>query len=186
MQHLVKYFKKNPVIPGITDMKHLDKAMNTNAVAVFLLTGSIFELQEAMKKANEHDKLLFINVDLVKGIGKDREGIKFLAENGMCDGIISTKSNIILAGKEANLITIQRVFMLDTSSLKTAMNMLERTNPDALEILPGIAAPYIIDRVENIKIPIIAGGLVFKEEEITKLLNCGILATSTSKQSLWR
>lgn len=185
MQHLTKFFKKNSIIPAIVDLNEADAAMQTEAAVVFLLTGSIFNLEELMKKAREHDKLLIINLDMVEGVGKDKQGIKFLAMHELCDGIISTRRNLIQAAKDEGLITIQRVFLLDSSSFRTAMNLFNKSKPDAVELLPAVAAPYFIENLEGLSMPIIAGGLVQKKEEVDHLIKHGVLAISTSRQELW-
>ncbi|RCW51361.1 MULTISPECIES: glycerol-3-phosphate responsive antiterminator [unclassified Halanaerobium] len=188
MRHLSKYFKKHPIIPSVRDMKYLEQAMKTEkSVVVFLLAGSIFDLEEAMSKAEKYDKLLIINVDLVQGISQDAKGMEYLAEKNLCDGIISTRNHLIKAAIKCGLMTIQRIFLLDSGSFKTGKHMLGDENIDSVEILPGIAAPYYISHQEKyqIKYPVIAGGLIETKKEVDKLVEAGVLAISTSQRSLW-
>ncbi len=185
MKHLGKFFKKYPVIPEIRDMGHLNKAMDSKAVAVFLLTGSILEFDAVMTLAHEKDKLLFINVDLVSGIEKNGKGIEYLIENDICDGIITTQSNLINIAKEADLMTIQRVFIQDNSTLKEALNLLKTTNPDAVEISPAIAETKAVEHLKKLNLPIIVGSFDKEKETVKKLIERGILAISSSEQRLW-
>lgn len=185
MKHLKKFFKKSPVIASVRDLKYLDEAMSSEAVVVFLLTGSIFDLEGAMQKARDNDKLLMINIDMVEGVAKDKKGVEFLAKKNLCDGIISTRSFLIKLAKETGLITIQRIFMLDSGSFHTAETLIKKSQPDSIEVLPGVTALYYLKHEKNLNLPIIAGGLIETSEEINKLVNQGVIAISTSEKSLW-
>jgi len=188
LKHLAGYFNKYPIIPAVRDIKDLKKAMEIkDAVLIFLLTGSIFDLNKAMKLAHAKDKILMVNIDLVSGIAYDKEGIKYLAQNNLCDGIISTKGYLIKEASKQDLMTIQRVFLLDSASLLSAEKSLNSKSVDAVEILPGIAAPYFIERQLKIKseYPVIAGGLIKSKSEVERLKKEGIFAVSTSNYQLW-
>lgn len=186
MEHLRKYFQKHPVIAGIRDDQSLELALKSKTVALFILYGDIFALPKIMEKASEYDKLVFLHIDLVEGIGRDRKGVRYLAQNNLCDGIVTTKSNLIKAAKHEGLMAIQRLFLIDSAVLKTGEHLLEQNRPDAVEILPGIAAPYFVKHIRNkLATPIIAGGLIDERHEVEKLLEKGVLAVSSSKKELW-
>jgi glycerol uptake operon antiterminator len=188
LKHLAGYFQNYPIIPAVRKIKDLKKAMNVEeSVLIFLLTGSIFDLKKSMELAHSRDKILMVNIDLVSGIAHDKEGIKYLAENNLCDGIISTKGYLIKEASRHGLMTVQRVFLLDSASLISAEKSLNINNVDAVEILPGIAAPYFIERQKNSKYeyPVIAGGLIKSRAEVVKLKKEGVFAVSTSDYQLW-
>ncbi|MBA7542245.1 Glycerol uptake operon antiterminator regulatory protein [subsurface metagenome] len=114
------------------------------------------------------------------------EGVVYLAKKELCNGIITTKNNLINIAKKEGLITIQRLFLLDSAALKTGEQILKHNQPDAVEILPGIAAPYFIEHVyKELLCPVIAGGLISDKSEIEELFQKGVLAVSTSKKELW-
>lgn len=188
MKHLTGYFKDYPIIPAVREIKDLQRAMDIReSVLIFLLTGSIFDLKKSMKMAHSKDKILMVNIDLVAGIAHDKEGIKYLADNDLCDGIISTKGYLIKEASKQGLMTIQRVFLLDSASLISAEKSLNTRAVDAVEILPGIAAPYFIERQKNSKYeyPVIAGGLIKSKKEVIELKEKGVFAVSTSDYQLW-
>jgi len=140
-----------------------------------------------MKMAHENDKILMVNIDLVAGIAHDKEGIRYLADNDLCDGIISTKGYLIKEASKCGLMTVQRVFLLDSASLISAERSLNSQTVDAVEILPGIAAPYFIERQKNKRYdyPVIAGGLIQSKVEVENLKEKGVFAVSTSGHQLW-
>lgn len=166
--------------------RDLKFAVKSNVIALFILYGDIFQIKGIMETARDSDKLVFLHIDLIEGIGRDKMGVRYLAENNLCDGIVTTKSNLIRTAKEEGLIAIQRLFLLDSAALKTGEYLIKQNKPDAVEILPGIAAPYFIEHIgSGLPCPIIAGGLIRKKEEVNYLLNKGILAVSSSEKNLW-
>jgi glycerol uptake operon antiterminator len=186
MQDLRDCFREHPIIASIRNDADLDSALNTEVAALFILYGDIFNLPQIMKEAKNHNKLVFLHMDLIKGIGRDREGVIYLAKKELCNGIVTTKNNLINIAKKEGLITIQRLFLLDSAALKTGEQILKHNQPDAVEILPGIAAPYFIEHIyKKMLCPVIAGGLISDQSEIEKLLQRGVLAVSTSKKELW-
>ena len=186
MQDFRDCFREHPIIASIRNDADLDYALNTQVAALFILYGDIFNLPQIMKEAKNHNKLVFLHMDLIKGIGRDREGVIYLAKKELCNGIVTTKNNLINIAKKEGLITIQRLFLLDSAALKTGEQLLKNNQPDAVEILPGIAAPYFIEHIyKDLLCPVVAGGLISDKDEIEKLLQRGVLAVSTSKKELW-
>jgi len=135
MQDLKKCFKDRPVIASIRNDTDFKYALNSKVAALFILYGDIFNLPQIMKECKKHNKLVFLHMDLIKGIGRDREGIIYLAKKELCNGIVTTKNNLINIAKKEGLIAIQRLFLLDSAALKTGEQLLKRNQPDAVEIL---------------------------------------------------
>lgn len=186
MQKYLDIFQKNRIIAGIRNEIDYKYALRHKVKILFFLYGDILNLNEIRQECNAYNKLIFIHVDFIKGVGRDREGIIYLAKNDLCDGIVTTKSNLISIAKTVELISVLRLFLIDSAVLRTAEKLLDNIKPDAIEILPGIASTYFIEHTsKSINIPIIAGGLISNEKEIEVLLNKGILAISTSKKQLW-
>ncbi len=71
--------------------------------------------------------------------------------------------------------------------METMTNHLKNTAADALEVLPAIAAPKILERVKSISpdITVVAGGLVSTLKEVEELLAQGIGAVSISDPRMW-
>jgi len=186
MQDLRECFREHPVIASIRNDADLDYALNTKAAALFILYGDIFNLPRIMKECKNRNKLVFLHMDLIRGIGRDKEGIIYLAKKELCNGVVTTKNNLVNIAKKEGLIAVQRLFLLDSAALKTGEQLLKNNQPDAVEILPGIAAPYFIEHIyKDLLCPVIAGGLISDQSEIEKLLQRGVLAVSTSKKELW-
>lgn len=186
MASLVDHFRQSPVIAGVREVRDLDAAMEAGIQTVFFLQGSLFTLREMVTKTIDAGILSFAHVDLMTGIGKDPEGMRFLAEEVGVDGILTTRTHLIKAAKDAQLLTIQRIFMLDSESLRTGVQVVTNSEPDAVEVLPALVVPHLADVLrKELKVPIIAGGLISTVEELHLVLQPPVVAVSTSRKELW-
>ena len=172
----------NPVIPAVRTEK-FRAAIESPCDVIFCLGESILTVKEHIKLAHARGKRILVHIDLADGIGKDAAGVKFLASVG-CDGIISTKAQIIRFAKKEGLFTVQRFFTLDSQGLESTEEMLSASCPDTIEIMPGVITKTV-SRFAKLGVPVIAGGLIETKEEITAVLGAGAVAVSTGKENLW-
>lgn len=182
----IEKLKEKPVIAGVRNLKDIPLALERGVGVLFLLVGDIFDLIKIKKEVKSSGVLLFSHMDLMKGIARDKAGISFLRKNIGIDGILTTHTNLIQFAKKEGLITIQRLFILDSEALKTGVRVVQTCNPDAVEILPGIILPSLKEDLQHLNFPpIIAGGLIKTKQEVKNILQAGALAISTSKKELW-
>jgi len=184
VEHLRHYLNKHPVIAGVRNDEQINQALESDVIILFVLDGDIFTIPGIANKIKEHDKLIFLHLDLIEGLASDYKAVKYLAQNGLCDGIVSTKGRLIRAAKKEGLMAVQRLFLLDSAAIKSGHQLMKNNKPDAVEILPGIAAPHFLESV-NISCPVIGGGLIRTRNEIDELVRKGVFAVSTSKVELW-
>ena len=182
LQEIKDCLERSPVIAAVPN-NMLNAALESPVDIIFNLKVSILEIEECIKKAHQKGKRIFVHIDLADGIGKDKMGVQYLAGLGV-DGIISTRAQLIRYAKETGLITVQRFFALDSKGVESIGEMLSATNPDLIEIMPGIASK-IIKRFVPYNIPVIAGGLIETKSELTEALKNGAEAISTGKKELW-
>lgn len=83
------------------------------------------------------------------------------------------------------LLTVQRVFIIDSLSIETAVKASQMINPDAIEIMPGIMPRIISKLSSSMDVPVIVGGLVSEKEDVTTALKSGALGVSTSSSKIW-
>jgi glycerol uptake operon antiterminator len=158
----------------------------SNVGVLFVLGGTIFDLPSLVKQAERFEKLVFVDIDLIKGVGKDASGIRYLARESHVHGIITTKSNLIKSAQKEGLISIQRIFVLDSESLSGGLNVVDKSRPEAIEVLPGLILPKIMDRIRaRTSVPVIAGGLITKLQEIEEILSSGAIGISTTNAKLF-
>mgnify|MGYP006274019975 CR=1 FL=1 len=183
MSYITHLLKKRPIIPAIKEISDLKDVPAEDKIVV-LLHADISELSQAVEWAEKEDKLIFLHLDLARGIGKDREGIKYLADEIGIDGIVTTKNYLIKYAKEFNLTAIQRLFLLDSAAVKTGIKRVQESSPDLVEVLPGVIISHV-PQLQKLTTPIIAGGLINTEEEIDDVLESGAIGISTSDPHLW-
>lgn len=177
--------RENPIIAAVNNSEKLDKAIQSPCEIIFLLTGSIFNLQELVSRVKAHGKSVYIHLDLIDGFSRNVCALKYINENIKPDGIITTKNSLIKAAKEMGLFTIQRLFMLDALSLESGINSIRTMRPDAVEILPGIM-PRVTNIINTeVNIPIITGGLISDKEDVIASIKAGAIGVSTSKEEIW-
>ncbi|MDD3074704.1 MAG: glycerol-3-phosphate responsive antiterminator [Eubacteriales bacterium] len=177
--------QQNPVVASVSDLTRIAAAIQSPCGIIFLLKGDIFSIPDAVRRIHEAGKVVYIHFDLVEGFSREQVALRFLKEKAYPDGIITTRVNLIKFAKELNLSTIQRVFMLDSLSVETAIKSVKSTRPDAIELLPGII-PRVVTRVcHETRIPVIAGGLIESKEDIIATLKAGAVGISTTKEELW-
>ena len=127
-QNIIDALERTPIIAA-TDSAGWQKAIISAVEVLFHLSANIMTIGNDIKKAKEHNKYIFVHIDLAEGIGKDRTGIKWLAELG-ADGIISTRAQLIRNAKDCGLTAIQRFFVLDSKGMGSISEMIDTTRPD--------------------------------------------------------
>lgn len=164
----------------------MDEFIKTNIKIAFLLDGNISILGRYVEHLRNYNKLVYVHLDKIQGISHDVEGLKFVARFINPTGIITTKSNMIVKAKKFNLSTIQRLFLVDSDAVKYGMDSIEKTNPDAVEVMPGIIPSMVSKLKQQTDIPIVTGGLISEPSEMRIALEHGASAVSTSNPKLWK
>ncbi len=178
--------KARPVVAGLRRSADVGAAIQGGVGVLFILGEDIFALQESAARAHAEGRLLLAHVDLIKGVGRDEAGVRFLAQGLHVDGILTTRANLIGPARREGLIAIQRLFVLDSESLETGLPSVARAAPDAVEVLPGVILPLVASRLKAAGLPpVIAGGLIRTPRQVEEILAAGAVAVSTGERSLW-
>lgn len=178
-------FQANPIIAAVRNPKDIYDAVESEAEVIFLLGGNIYNLKKMVDFISQSGKHVFVHLDLLKGYAQDNYFIKYLKEEINPTGVISTRNSLVAKAKQEGLMTVQRLFLLDSSAMDTTIQSARKIKPDAVEVLPGLV-PKIIHRVKDeLAIPIITGGFIETEEEVQSCINAGAIAASTSHKPLW-
>jgi len=177
-------FMKKPIAAAIRTEKDFSTALRSDVDMIFLLHSNIMTVHQHIREIHSVGKKAFIHVDFAEGIGKDRYGLEFLAKLGV-DGVLTTRTNIVKAAKEYDLITVQRFFIVDSHSLGTSVDSIKISKPDIIEIMPGILTKKIKEFAEKTNMPIVAGGLIETLDEVRAALDAGATVVSTGEAQLW-
>jgi len=184
-QEFLHLVQKYPVAAAIKSPEDQKKALASDAALLFMLKGDAFSIGDFVTRAHELGKGIVVHIDLVNGIGKDRAGIQYLHQQGI-DAIITSRSHLIAAGRAENLITIQRLLLLDHSALETGVKTIARAQPDLVEVLPGIIFPDIAQQLRHLLPgPFIAGGFIRTFADVKRIHTAGAILCSSSTYELW-
>ena len=182
---LLEIIADSPVIAAVKDEEGLDKSLRTDCRIIFILYGNICSLTTIVEKIKSRDKLAIVHADLVQGLSAKIEAIDYIKNNTKADGILSTKGNLVKHATDIGLIGILRNFIIDSMAMENVNKQVELAHPDMIEIMPGIM-PEIIEKLKNeIKLTLIAGGLISDTKDVIAALSAGADAVSTTKEELW-
>jgi glycerol uptake operon antiterminator len=180
------FCQATPIIPAVRRPELLERAIQAHGKIVYLLTGDPENCESMVQQILAADKLPIVNLDLLNGFSRDRYAVNYLKRAGV-RGIISTHLDPLRHALSINLYAVQRTFLLDSAAMDTITNQLKNTPVDALEVLPAMAAPKILERVHSVshELPIVGGGLIQTLKEAEELLAQGLNAISSSNPQMW-
>ncbi len=175
-----------PVAAAIKSNEDMELALRSDVQLLFLLKGDAFQLAPFVEQAHEYGKGIVVHVDLVSGLGKDRAGIHYLHQMGV-DAIITSRSQLVSAGRAEGLVTIQRLLLVDDSALETGVRTIARAAPDVVEVLPGVIFPSVAPMLQQmLPGPFIAGGFIRSAEDVARIRAAGGILSSSSTYELWQ
>lgn len=181
----VDLLETSPVIAAIKDDKGLQDCFSSECQAVFILYGTICNIEQIVADLKAHGKYAMVHADLVQGLGSKEVVVDFLKSHTQADGIISTKPQIVRRAMELGMFGVLRAFIIDSMAVRNIEKMIESFRPDMVEVMPGVMPKIIRALRENTDIPLIAGGLISEKKEVMELFAAGADAISTTKEELW-
>lgn len=177
--------RDDPVIASVKDADALDRVLASDRQTVFLLYGSILDIEGTVARCKAAGKTVLVDVDLLDGFSGREVVVEWLASRTEADGVLSTKTGIVKAAKRAGLVAVQRFFLVDSFSYHQLPRVVAQSHPDAIEILPG-CVPRVIGWLRaDVATPIIAGGLVCDKADVVAALGAGALAVASSDRAVW-
>lgn len=177
--------ESNPVIAAVKDDRGLKNCLNSNLQVVFVLYGDICTIPEIVSTIKDAGKIAMVHMDLLGGLSAKDISVDYIHQYTRADGIISTRPNLVMRARELRMYNILRLFVIDSMALSEAQK-LNITQPDFVEILPGII-PDIIREIHNqTRTPILAGGLIRTRQNVIDALNAGAMAISATNEDIWK
>jgi glycerol uptake operon antiterminator len=185
-EELCACLEQSRIIPSLRTIANLPAACASPSKIVFLLFGTPLIIGDLISRLRDVGKLPLANMDLLAGFARDAAAIEFLAKAGVA-GIISTHQDTLRTARAHGLLAFQRTFALDSVAVTNSVRTLEHFLPDVIELLPAIAAPFILPMIRSVrpKLPVIGCGLVRSLSQIDELIRQGITSISASESSLW-
>ncbi|HHW55390.1 MAG: glycerol-3-phosphate responsive antiterminator [bacterium] len=185
MKELRQYLGEKAIIPVVRREEDLPAALDTGASCLFLVAGDITTIKRDVRLIRERGKACFLYMDFIDGLGADRATVRYLAREVQPTGLVTIKNHLLKHARGEGLLAIQNLFLLDSQAIKTGLNSTRKYAPDGLEILPGIMPRVIREIVDTVSIPVIAGGLLEKPEDIQAAFQAGAAAVAVGRKDLW-
>lgn len=180
------FCKEAPIIPAIRKPELVGQAIASRGKLIYLLTGDPENVESMIRAILGAEKIPMVNLDLLNGFSRDKYAVNYLKRVG-ARGIISTHLEPLRHALSVGLYGIQRTFLLDSGAMDTISNQLKNSPVHALEILPAMVAPKMLERVRAVSpdLPVVGGGLIQTMKEVEALLEQGLSAVSTSHPEMW-
>ena len=188
-REFIEMIEAAPVIAAVKDDEGLEICLTSEVEAVFILFGDICTIADIVARVKDAGKIAMVHMDLVTGLSPHDVSIDFIRKYTRADGIITTKANLITHAREIGLVTVLRYFVIDSLAL-FSIERRSRENrdsqPDMIEILPGIIVPKMVRKICSMsKVPVLCGGLIQEKEDVMNALANGAAAISTTCPEVW-
>ncbi len=179
--------EENPIIAAVKNMEDLKLACSLEEIrVVFILFGDVCSIREIVQEIKKAGKIAMVHLDLINGLSSKEIVVDFIQKYTEADGIISTKASLVKRGKELQMFTVLRYFLLDSMAYENIKQQQYSVKPDFVEVLPGVM-PKVIEKVcKKSKTPIIAGGLISDKESLVAALSAGAMAVSSTNHEVWK
>lgn len=174
------------VLPAIRKIEDFERMLTSSYEYGVFLDMHISRLKAVYKLAEKHHKKMFLHMDLVQGLKNDEFATEYICQEIQPYGVVSTKGAVILKAKQKGVKTVQRVFLLDSSSLEKSYSLIARTQPDYIELLPGLMPKFIKEVRCRTGKEIFAGGLIETADDVEQAIAAGASAITTSEKALWK
>lgn len=185
MRHkLIGLLEQSPVIPAVKDDAALTRAAGCESRVLFLLGGDLLTIPGWIARTHEAGKQAVVHIDLVNGLASKEVAVDWLLHQG-ADGILSTRPHLIRRGRELGMLTVLRVFAIDSKAVSNLGKETGMGMPDLIEVLPGTIYKVIARLSRELPVPLIAGGLLADKADVTAALSAGALCVSASDPQLW-
>ena len=182
--HLTK-----PIIPYLTEGVDRHGELISAASLIMIGGGELAELPALLAKLQRppFDRVpVLLHIDLVNGLANDESGLKYVATLDGVDGVITVRHHLAPLARKLGLMSVVRLFLQDGRAVERGLGVIDRSRPDAVEVLPGVAFLQVTDRFRDLPIPCIAGGLIRTPETVRQIIAGGCRSVSTSNVELWR
>lgn len=176
------------VIPVIWDPGTQGELLS-HASCAFLQGGPLGELARILDRFSvpRLEQLpLFVHIDLVAGLENSEAGLEYLAGFERLTGIVTVHHHLASAARKHGLLSIVRLFLSDSRAVDRGVSVVNKSRPDAIEILPAVVAAKVSGDFASCRIPRIAGGLCRTEADVAEVLGSGCRAVTSTSAALWK
>ncbi len=173
MRSLRNLLGNQKVIPTIDNRSQLARALEMSPIRVIWLRHcNLFDFSGLLELANERDCAVYVSIDQINGVAPDAAGLHFLATRMHVTGIFSNNPGTLAIAKDVGLETVQRLFTLDSTGLKSTLVSVDSQYIDLLNISPALVIPYILTQTP-LQLPFIGTGFIYTSQQVQIVLHAG-------------
>lgn len=116
MKTIRECLRDNPVIAAVNCDEGLDAALASDCEVVFLLQGTVMTIAPQVAYVKAAGKRALVHIDLIDGFSGREVVVDALHALCAPDGVISTRPPLLRRAHQLGLVTVQRVFAIDSKS----------------------------------------------------------------------
>ena len=131
------FFEDEPIIAAVKSEEQLTRAIASDCNIIFFLFGNICNISSLVKRVADAGKHSLVHADLVNGLAAKEIAADFIRSYTCADGIISTKPQLLRHAREVGLVTVLRVFVLDSMALDNIDKLRTACNPTSSSWCPA-------------------------------------------------
>ena len=173
------------ILPAILNMKEFEKFLISPFEICIILETHLSQLKNISLLSQKYNKKIIYHIDMIHGLKNDNFGTEYLCQEFKPYGIISTKGSAIQKANQKKIVTIQRIFILDSHAIERSIKNIIKSTPDYIEILPSSTYSVFQEIYEKTNIPFFTGGLIRTTVDIENALKNGATAVTTTNPELW-
>ena len=178
-------FEGQQRLPALSSFSMIKQFLETDIVYCILVDFQLAEIGQIIEDLKNKGRKVLVHIDLIRGLSADEYGAIHLIQNYRVDGIISIKPKVIAICKKRHVIAMQRIFLKDSISLKRSLDIVKKSMPDCLEILPAVSTDIIKYIKDSLHYEVFSGGLLSSELQVQACLDAGAIGITVSKPDLW-
>ncbi len=182
---LKSILEDTPVVASVKDDAGLKRCLESDVNVVFVLYGDVVTISDIVDRIKDAGKIAMVHIDLIQGLRTSEVAVDFIKKYTRADGIISTKTPVILHARQLGLHTIMRFFVIDSMALTSMEKQVRSAKPEVVEIMPSLMPAKVKKICDMVKQPVIVGGLVSDKTDVEELLSAGATSISASNSELW-
>lgn len=176
---------RQKTIPIVENGAQFARVLETPQLTTVLLRHcNLFDFRHMLARAHDQDLAVYVNVDHIGGVAPDAAGLAYLAHHLHVVGVFSSNVKVLAQAKNLGLETVQRIFILDSTGLDVACELVDRQAVDLLDLSPALAIPYAVARTP-LSLPFIGTGFISTSQQVREILRAGAIGVTVSRPELW-
>lgn len=158
------------IIPAVDGIRCYKEFLESSLEKCILMNVHLALLEGCFRAAEKRGKSIILHIDRINGLADDEAGAEYALQKFRPAGGISIKPSVIMTMKRKHITAIQRIFLIDSFALSKSAEAVRHTEPDFIEVMPGICGDLALCLREMLGDELIAGGLIPDRAYAEKLL----------------